>query len=438
MTTEAAVRHGRQPQISESKKVALLIPYDARVTGDQYAWGKTGHALCNEDYEAAWQNTKGNFITVDLCSSLPMLSQIWREEYRKHCRGEAMRIAGAYAQVLDVPHKSPFAKMNSIMSREVMVNVRKQLTQKKLLPRELLQAIIQDILYSPPRLKPDEDKKQQLKEYIIDLFSHSSHIYTYQFEREEMVGRGRWQIARPEGTFKTFASEVMKYMEEYGPRYGNEFLDITADFVAEHCLPLLRRFRAISVDCQDPDTLLQKAAASFPTDYWRTEFFRRMRHLPDNHTIADVTARLPQEEAVAKRRRGLPDQAGLPFIFNSVSYISCIEGWPFYFKHGSKKYQFDLAQSIAEVLKPGGRATFFPWGMNNQSERDRNTLKQIERMWQGMGLVVTKKRVRNSQLIEGMSDREVALTYLSPVFKNPEAAHWILRLEKLIELPQIT
>lgn len=418
MITEAPVR---KPSISET-----------RVNGDRYAWGKTGREICAPHFEAAWNNTKGNFTTVDLCSSTPMLSQIWRENRRRNCYEEATKAVGQLAQTLDRKvEKTPLQSMKAL-DPQLAVQLRNSLTPKHSSLRGLLTAVIHDMLYDPPRLNPWVDQRMQLTAFIKDALITSTYQYHLRFERGERIGQGRWQILIPENVGFNFAVGVESIV---GPQ-NNDFLDLFLDDIAgnmvDYCSSRLRRFTAVSLDCENPETLMRKAQRSFPDDYWNTEFFRRIRQLSGgNHIVGDVMPRIKHKDEIELRRRGVDVSSGLPFRRNSVSFLTCIEGWPFYFKSSSKKNQFDLAQSIGEVLQLGGRAVFFPWEMWKQSKRDKSTLDQIEKVWKKMGIVVLKEKVWGDQLIEKMSDRELALTNLSPVFNRPRIAHTILVLIKL-------
>jgi hypothetical protein len=400
-----------------------------RVEGKRYAWGKTGREMCSPHYKAARDDAEGDFVTVDLCSSTPMLSQIWREDHRRACYEESMRATGPLAQALDrKPYHSPLTSVRSL-NEHTATELKNAFGPKYAPLRQLLVATAHEILHNPPTLKPWRDQKAYLAAYIKHSLVTSTNIYSMQFERERMIGRGRWQILMPVDIGVTFAAGVESIVGAENISFIDSFLDEVSHQIADHCLPRLRKFLAVSLDCDDPETIFQESESSFPRDYWNTEFFNRITDF-NGHVVADVMPKMKHKDEMEMRRKGKEPRPGLPFRPGSVSFISSVEGWPFFFRTTSKKNHFLFAESVAEVLKPGGRAVFFPFEMWNQSKRDKSTLDQIKKYWKSMGMLVLEERVSGQELIDRMSDREMALTHLSPVFQRRHAMHTILILVK--------
>jgi hypothetical protein len=407
-----------------------LIPRE-----DRYAWGKTGRELCEPHMLEVWNKTSGPFVTVDLCSSTPMLSQIWRERYRAICRGNAIQIAGSVSRNIEMDiARTPYDSLREIdgVTLYGIQKLRVAFGPKHGLERELLQSTIQELLYRPPRLRPDEYHISQLIDIVTKrLTEETTYTYHSRMEREEMKGKGRWPILTATEQGKSLGEVIQSLLPDAPVEYVNYLLRDIATHVGEELLQKMRRFTAISLDCEDPEILKRRAEGSFPSDYWNTEFFRRLLFWRSRHVHADIMPRLSNKEEAERRRQKLPVETGLPFQKESISLLTCVEGYPFFFKRTSKRYHFDFAQSVAEVLKVGGRAVFFPWSMDGNSGRDDQLRDQIVRLWEQMGLVIHTQTFTSEYLTSKMSDREFALTHMSRVFRNPSATHTLLVAEKV-------
>ena len=81
-------------------------------------------------------------------------------------------------------------------------------------------------------------------------------------------------------------------------------------------------------------------------------------------------------------------------------------------------------------LKPGGKALFFPWQVQDETSEERKKLDNIERLWQSMGAKIVRQEFTRDGLKEEMGDRELVLTDRSPVFAEPNDTFIALILEK--------
>ncbi len=65
---------------------------DPEISGKAYAWGKTANFINRRNLAQAWRTTKGPFVAIDLCSALPITTQIYREDFNEDRFYSARRI----------------------------------------------------------------------------------------------------------------------------------------------------------------------------------------------------------------------------------------------------------------------------------------------------------------------------------------------------------
>lgn len=394
------------------KKALGLI----EITGSAYGWGKIARTISEELFLDTLEKDEGNFVFVDLCSALPIFPQIIRERHLDRCYTQAKKIAGDIASTIQ---QSPLDKIQEAFGGkfspdenhpEIIRILRKALAPKGASIRKVITSVIQDLLYSTPSLNGTAvEKETQLAELFLATLESSDVTYENIFELKEKVGRGGWEIKMPRHTGKTTRDELINIL---GEQDGAIFIKDLAFFLAKKSLPHIRGFKVLSVDIADPSVLREEAKNSFPANFRETEFYRRIIQL-ENHVQADISQ--------------------LPFQKESVSFFTCFEGWPFY-KIGDEINDIKFAQTIFESLKPGGKALFFPWQVNNYTDEDERRLAKIKAYWKSLGLILTSREHSRSQLIEEMGDRELMLTDHSPVFAQPNDVFNVLVLEKPKEI----
>lgn len=314
----------------------------------------------------------------------PFFSEILRARHADECREQSKKIGGKLATYLQA-------------NEDVPRDIRDLLSPRRSIPRRLVQAAVQEILYNP---SSDPDKTKTL---LLEKLRAIRYTYEVGFELEELAGKGRWEIIDQEPTEKTFEEECRYLLGEK----TEKFLDRIAGFLSTAIDSLLRRFTVVSLDLADPQVLKDEAAQSFPQCIQGTKFFGRAAQLQGKHIQADVFS--------------------LPFRENSVSLYTCFEGWPFYFGETSMEAQLASAQQLIDTMKKGGRAIFFPWHL--QEEAQPGLLEAIERFWESKGCVVAKVELTSEELKNNMRDREQMLTHISPVFKEERVVYTMLILD---------
>lgn len=371
---------------------------DDQVTGSAYAWGKTARIVCQPFYQQAVENTQGPVVTLDLCSSYPIWPQILREEHRMNCFdnagvfvGLAVRaIQDKHAELLGVPIPS-LLKLEDNAKRRL----RDKVSPRKSTPRLLMQAALGDLLSSPPITTDRSEAIEIGTRRLMSKFASSVVIWNRVFELEELVGRGRWEILIERSGIKTFNQEIENLVGD--ARQASRISADIAAFLSTMSAFMFRQHQVFSVDFADPDTLRANAAESFPGYIKKTEFFQKAGRLKD-HVTADIFH--------------------APFNPESATFLSCVEGYPFYFKDLSPEGHAYIADTAAELLKPGGKAVFFPWHIYGFRNGGRRVLNNIEGHWRNAGLRVRKKSYYKGDLEAQMGDRETMLTMRSPVFAD--------------------
>ncbi|QQG44677.1 MAG: hypothetical protein HYW86_02065 [Candidatus Roizmanbacteria bacterium] len=268
-------------------------------------------------------------------------------------------------------------------------------------PRKLMQAVLQDLLYDPPTVPVGNTEfaiinkdVESIRDLLNSQFKTSVVIFNERYEREKLIGRGRWQIILPKDARQTLKDELLTIVEE---EVAGELIADLATFFAAKLAPKLRKFRIFSLDIEDPKEIERRAESSFPAEYRDTIFFWKAGEMKD-HVRANLL--------------------DYPFQPNSLAFISGIEAYPFYFDGFPLKTHIEFADKVAASLKPGGRAVFFPWLINSEKRNNRETLDEVKKHWSQKGLTIQEKKYSYSDLTNQMGDREISLTMHSPVFNK--------------------
>lgn len=394
----------------EAHEVGSLIGLTDSISGRNYAWGKLARNISEDTIKQTLEETEGDFVLVDLCSAFPLFARILRERHKKErCYVQAKKIVGELANVLQTsPKRMPEELKGDFNSIEEMSlknrKLRDAITPKNAPLRKILTSLVEDLLYDPPDIDGDDPEKQ-IAERLLGLFESYDIIYEDVFELEEKVGRGRWQIRNAKDTGITPRSEFVGILDNE----ADKFMAGLSVFLARRIFPVARRFGVISLDISTPRQLRDESLISFPDEFIHTEFYRRIDILED-HMVGDMTKQ--------------------PFQPESVSFFACFEGWPFDTLGLDEEQTKNMALWILLSLKPGGRALFFPWQVQGETQKERRQLEEIEKFWQLMGAKITRKEFTRDELKEQMVDRELVLVDHSPVFKEPNDVFTALILEK--------
>lgn len=382
---------------------------DEVVEGDVYAWGKTAWTLVQPQYERLLSDpSTGDIRVLDVCSAFPYFAQILREHHRQRCYEQARTIAGKFAYSLLHPptKKDPKPELSAFwkLDDDTVGVLRERLTPRKGIMRRLLEATIQDALYEPGEMD------------IGGRLRTQTHVYTQITEREEHVGKGRWKVlfadeqpSERELPSQTFAAHLGNILPD---TWHVDAIKESVAFLENQCLPLKQNVIVTSLDVADTDYLVQEGKKSFPESYWETHLFDRVRKFSD-HIQGDIH-----------------DLSHL-VSGSSVSLLTSIEGWPFWFRQWSEEEHLSFVQSVHNVLVPDGAALFFPWNVHESGEkREEAVLLAIERNFTDLDMSVTKKSYAHAELFEVMKPRETALRNHSLIFQRPDEQSTALIVQK--------
>jgi len=207
--------------------------------------------------------------------------------------------------------------------------------------------------------------------------------------------------------------EVLAQQTDKETREG--FMEDLAQNLASRCLELADGIRVMSLDIRSRNELTEDAKNSYPEDMQYTRFYQHALDFKE-HVQGNVF--------------------NLPFLSGSISLITSIEGYPANFSGlplssvEPAPGHMDFAQEIIRVLKPGGRAVFFPWMTYDNSMGDIQKLKQVRDFWNRRGIKTKSEYHYVGDLQETMGERERNLMFVSPLFKKFRYRISALTLEK--------
>jgi len=228
---------------------------------------------------------------------------------------------------------------------------------------------------------------------LIKAFTFSNVI------RDKLIDLSTYSwIPAIQEEFSKFTLESL-LKEALGGKDPKDIIIETASYLAQQSMRLKRPFAVLSLDIEDPTKILDEGENSFPYELKRTEFYEEAKNMERLHVRGDIFA--------------------LPLKPESLSYISCIEGYPFYFPEFDLEAHIRFIQSVIDVLKLGGRAVFFPWHFINQNGPQGDILKSIEDYLRDQKMEIVKIRYPRYVLENIMGEREMALTSHSPLFTKP-------------------
>lgn len=373
--------------------------------GPTYAWGKTGRILTEPFLMAAINETDGDFVLVDLCSSYPIYKQIVIERNRERCQNQVAKVMGDFLNDLlrDSPEKQKLESLRE-MDKENLARLKEIIAPKRSIARNLLESTLLDLVSSDH--SEDLEDKEKVKDILTQRFATSTEGYVMITEPEGKHGdKGTWQFMMSTNTGFSLQEEFTAF---FGEDIAVSLIKDLANYFAEKLTGSTRGFRAISLDIEDLGLITKKADRSFPPRFRNTYFFRNARK-SGWHIRADVRS--------------------LPFSGDSTSFLSCIEGWPFVGKDFTDTEHLAIATQIADILKMGGRAVIFPWMV--EGGENEEILEKIEAFWKSNGLEVEKIQYTLDQLrSDMMSSREYDLVYRSPVFSENVESFTLIAIKK--------
>lgn len=390
-----------------------LYEFDWNISGKAYAWGRTAYRIYEPHLKQAYFDTEGPFTAVDLCSAFPLNAQILRDHYREDRFYSARDIVTGLINKLQSGSLEFTLPPSPDINEESKQKLISSLTAKNSRIRSFLTIGALDLLYNPPAVDGNEGTTRNIflqANYLLGRFHHSSNILG------QFIRPARYERALPPDVFLRLQKGTLDKLIKSSTGIENPFpvLASFAIYIAEKCAQKYRKFSVLSLDNEDSATLRKDADEGFP-ELFRTQFIydRAHNYMKSHHLRADVFT--------------------LPFPPDSLSLITSIEGYPFYFtglpleekedvteNQSPKPNHLSFAQSVIDVLRPGGRAVFFPWHVKNQTSEDIQNLEEVEEYWRNSGMEVIKKRHHRLQLKIRMGDRELDLSNHSPLFtENP-------------------
>lgn len=369
------------------KEGRLDDPLQSAGEGKAYAWSNLSYFLGEDHLLQARVDTVGAFVVADIGSAFPILPQRFREVHRRSCELKAKEVTDVCLQ--QFPLKQPP-------------------TWRK----GLLQDIIQYTLYNPPAgiAHVPESEQDARRELLIKtfLFHFDSAVVIYNsiYDRNTLRGKGRFDDFIREKQIRTLREEVEMV---FGSTNVDTILNYFACLSAELCSPYVRPFYVMSLDRADPDILRAEADQSFPLYFTNSEFFARAHQL-QNHVQGDIF--------------------NLPYQDETISFSTCFECYPLFFRNTSSRAHYAAAEGAARVLRPGGRMLFFPWHVYSPVPGDDERLSEVEQHWTQMGMIVAKRNYKRGQLEKKMSDQECDMIKQSRIFEREADKFTLLVLMK--------
>lgn len=383
---------------SAHERLLAFLVGDPKISGKAYAWGKTANFINRPHLSQAYRETKGPFVAIDLCSALPITAQIYREDFNEDRFYSARRI------VTDLIHRfqeiqasgpdKDFPAFGSLEpeEKEKIIAV---LTSQESRIRRTITVATQKLL---TRSRLDDEPKPDFKTehtdrtlFLIEAFRFSSNVWA------KLVPLSIFPPDLQE-KFRKFTLES-RLKEVLGEKDLKDVIIEIASHLAQASMRLRRPFAVLSLDIEDPAKILEEGENSFPAELKKTEFWEEAKYMRNFHVQGDISA--------------------LPFKPESLSYISCMEGYPFYFSQFTLEEHIRFAQSVMDVLKPGGRAVFFPWHFIDHSKAQGDILRGVEAYLRDRKMEIVKIRYPHYVLEDMMGERETALTSHSPLFTQP-------------------
>ena len=366
--------------------------------GSVYAWSHMAKTLTERHFMAALHNTDGHFVAVDLCSSHPIYREVLNSYYSSRTLRYALRLMAGFFEAVKSPDGIQQIKD---LTGEEDANVRRLVYE---LGHDRPRRVMGYSIYSTAVSPPVENTQEAIRDRLLDMFLSSKSGYLVRKEPEGNIKRGIAWDAMLKVDFG-FTLKDIRYI--IGEENAVKFLNMTANYFAERVLGRLRDFSSLSLDIEDFQALVRQASRSSPMKYTWTRLFHAA-NMGSRHIRGDVKA--------------------LPFSEESISYYSCIEGWPFYGGDFTTDEQVSIAQQVGRTLVPGGRAIFFPWRIKGEAESKR--LSIAEDTWKKQGLWVVRFLYSRSELLKDMTSREYHLTNRSPVFAEGDSYFTLLVVEK--------
>lgn len=439
-----------------------------RREGQHFAWVQMLRFLSHS--RRARKETDGPVLHLDVCSSVPLGSELQRSLDFTRCEIYAK---GLIESLLGQEAESTYG------DPQATELVRKFLAPKRSLPRRLLKSHLRRVLYTIGEDEIEPGGSPGQLSYLLanrlmfesawgrDLYvterSHEHYegrmaIDTTMYEAEETlldlaaklgaptVGaiearenhrreleELRERFGKPQSTIDK--QELNRLKGEIDKKYApavNEVQPIgrrrAADALYDICKSLARSaiaenmarpLRSISIDREDPGTLITEAERSFERETRRMGlYYRSLERLAmppeigDHHT-ADILDPSYWEQ--------IPD--------NSVSLITSFEGFPLLFNEPEEPVPGMLtieeaAGVLYQKLKVNGYLVLFAWGINGELANGQPTLKKIIANWSEQGADISVKYYRRDILLEAVSNSyDISLIGRSAIFDpdgNPD------------------
>lgn len=366
-----------------------------KVTGTFYAWGRLTGTIFEEFYEQAFRNTYGTFTFVDLCSALPYWPQMLREKDRRFRYKQAVQLVSA-----GITSRDGWIPTLDSLDDDTYDKVSSMLTSIDFNSGRLLIGEVHRLLYDPPTLgssSSDWEKESVLYQSLMYRFTSSvvtSKHYLILDDKSFVLRLYPQQLIDMNPLLvKTLETELKELVgDDLTPKLMQEI----AIYFTRRCLPLTRKSIIASLDIADPQQLFEGGRDSFPEELRSRNLYREAKWARSLHMQASILS--------------------LPLRPNSISGMTSVEGYPWFFTNLPPEEHTKFARDIADSLKPGGFAGFFPFEIYQGSEQDKKGLAMFISTLEASGLNLLIFRHPKLDLFNIMGDRERALVYHSQIF----------------------
>lgn len=318
-----------------------------------YAWTGLVELVTGQHFE------ERPLVALDLCSSVPIYAQLKRHQEFYDC-GELsiglLRIClGSTAKDQKI----------EVLDSENVQHLQDNFRESKE-AINLFVSAVQGVLYT--LTKQDFDKKSDLETYIYETLSNQIDIYTHNGGNDEIsldpeLSFYKESQPRSYGQVIEILSATIESDKVFNP--AEEFIRWQAGILAREIKNNPKDYfprRIFSLDKAQPDGIVASALKNLPDEIKNYQFFgHAIRSLGDENM--HITTDLFEE---------------LPFEDNSISQVTCIDGWPYYvdttnqglFKEQSIKLLINLYKKLAH----SGEIAVFPW---SSQSKDGKVLEEI-------------------------------------------------------------
>lgn len=435
MTQEAShevyldeVLHYRPPlpigQVGLNDIPELSAAAAGQATEPGYAWERLPRWLT--EIEDAINRSDKAIVAVDMCSSVPLYAQLLRGlEFKRSYERAADLIAALSQTSPDNPnypalrevHHSAQGKKDALtgllrsvvqtvlytLNKYDMADGDTQMSQDRLSARITALLSEQIDIYRVDRDSGDQESRWQIKYWAErQSSSYANLLAQVGYRTPEAIDAG---IRMQQEGFNEFDARQAAKRTPLGPEGAEAYIRWQSDTLASMIAGnnRYRPARFISLDFADPTEIARSSQLATPESTRQMQLFSHaLRSLfdPNQHIRGNIMSPLD-----------LPD--------DSVTLITCFDGWPFYnsvegLKQMQREQLVDQATEIIhgwyQKLAPGGKLVIFPWAIQDEVSLSTTLLDAVsERVSLLIGHEVSETKFHTANLRHHMSDSDRAI-----------------------------